>query len=206
MPIVLKRFRFEAAGGLITINGQPRDLKDFKRSSCYIMQEDLVQPKLTVLEAMRFAADLKVGSKATPSARFAIVSHHVYFFFLFLPFESREYLREFLKKLLQSHAIFPRGLESLLMDIYYRYIYILGHDRYLSVPQSVNSAFDVYYMHILRILICFLYMFSVYKDYTFCGIFHFFFFERTTLLETYNSFTFYSAARTNVYTAAFGVR
>ncbi|XP_031780550.1 ATP-binding cassette sub-family G member 1 isoform X2 [Nasonia vitripennis] len=38
------------------------------------MQEDLVQPKLTVLEAMRFAADLKLGSKATPAARFAIVS------------------------------------------------------------------------------------------------------------------------------------
>ncbi|OXU22442.1 hypothetical protein TSAR_008898 [Trichomalopsis sarcophagae] len=71
---VLAGYKCEGAGGLITINGQPRDLKDFKRSSCYIMQEDLVQPKLTVLEAMRFAADLKLGSKATPAARLAIVS------------------------------------------------------------------------------------------------------------------------------------
>ncbi|XP_058792006.1 ATP-binding cassette sub-family G member 1-like [Phymastichus coffea] len=70
---VLAGYKCENAAGLINVNGQPRDLKDFRRSSCYIMQEDLVQPKLTVLEAMRFAADLKLGSHSTPETRFAIV-------------------------------------------------------------------------------------------------------------------------------------
>ncbi|XP_011501126.1 PREDICTED: ATP-binding cassette sub-family G member 1 [Ceratosolen solmsi marchali] len=70
---ILAGYKCEGASGLININGQPRDLKEFKRSSCYIMQEDLVQPKLTVLEAMCFAADLKLGSKINAANRFAIV-------------------------------------------------------------------------------------------------------------------------------------
>ncbi|CAB0036164.1 unnamed protein product, partial [Trichogramma brassicae] len=63
----------EGAAGIININGHPRDLKDFRRTSCYIMQEDLVQPKLTVREAMYFAADLKLGSKVSKSDRKAVV-------------------------------------------------------------------------------------------------------------------------------------
>lgn len=68
-------YRCEGAGGTININGRARDLKDFGRISCYIMQEDLVQPKLTVLEAMRFAADLKLSRSTTsPKTRLDIVS------------------------------------------------------------------------------------------------------------------------------------
>ncbi|CAK9794778.1 ATP-binding cassette subfamily G member 4 [Anthophora quadrimaculata] len=48
--------------GHITINGQPRDVEYFKKMSCYIMQEDLLQPWLTVFEAMHFAVDLKLGN------------------------------------------------------------------------------------------------------------------------------------------------
>ncbi|KAJ8669379.1 hypothetical protein QAD02_000638 [Eretmocerus hayati] len=70
---VLAGYKCEGAAGLINVNGQPRDLKDFKRSSCYIMQEDLVQPKLSVIEAMRFAADLKLGGKVSQAAKFAII-------------------------------------------------------------------------------------------------------------------------------------
>lgn len=47
------------------------------RSSCYIMQEDLLQPRLTVLEAMRFAADLKLGNRLTPSEKLSAVSEHI---------------------------------------------------------------------------------------------------------------------------------
>lgn len=69
-----KKNRCEGAAGIVTINGQPRDLRNFRRKSCYIMQEDLVQPKLTVLEAMRFAADLKLGGKVESEIRLKIVS------------------------------------------------------------------------------------------------------------------------------------
>ncbi|CAK9830397.1 ATP-binding cassette subfamily G member 4 [Anthophora retusa] len=48
--------------GQITINGQPRDMEYFKKMSCYIMQQDLLQPWLTVFEAMHFAVDLKLGN------------------------------------------------------------------------------------------------------------------------------------------------
>ncbi|XP_076766313.1 ATP-binding cassette sub-family G member 1 isoform X2 [Xylocopa sonorina] len=48
--------------GRIIINGQTQDVNHLKKISCYIMQEDLVQPRLTVFEALQFAADLKLGN------------------------------------------------------------------------------------------------------------------------------------------------
>ncbi|XP_017760131.1 PREDICTED: ATP-binding cassette sub-family G member 1-like isoform X1 [Eufriesea mexicana] len=44
--------------GHISIDGQTQ----FKKMSCYIMQEDHLQPWLTVQEAMQFAVDLKLGN------------------------------------------------------------------------------------------------------------------------------------------------
>ncbi|XP_066594181.1 ATP-binding cassette sub-family G member 1-like [Prorops nasuta] len=60
---VLAGYKCNGAAGLININGQPRDLQIFKKMSRYIMQEDLIQPKLTVFELMCFAVDLKLGRK-----------------------------------------------------------------------------------------------------------------------------------------------
>lgn len=57
--------RYLGSNGLITVNGQPRNLEKFRKTSCYIMQDDLSQPKITVYESMCFAADLKLGSKLT---------------------------------------------------------------------------------------------------------------------------------------------
>uniref|UniRef100_A0A1B6G7Z6 ABC transporter domain-containing protein n=1 Tax=Cuerna arida TaxID=1464854 RepID=A0A1B6G7Z6_9HEMI len=58
---VLAGYKSGDASGSILINGEPRVLKVFHKMSRYIMQEDLLQPCLTVLESMLIAADLKLG-------------------------------------------------------------------------------------------------------------------------------------------------
>ncbi|CAH0584125.1 unnamed protein product [Chrysodeixis includens] len=62
----LSGYRSAGVTGELLVNGQPRDEHLFQRSSCYITQEDLLQPLLTVREAMDVAAKLKVpkGLKA----------------------------------------------------------------------------------------------------------------------------------------------
>lgn len=45
----------------MTVNGRFRDLDQFRRISCYIQQDDRLQPLLTVRENMRIAADLKLA-------------------------------------------------------------------------------------------------------------------------------------------------
>ncbi|KOB64297.1 ABC transporter, partial [Operophtera brumata] len=55
--------RVTGATGTIATNGEPRDLHQFRKLSRYIMQQDLLQPYITVLEAMTMAADLKLGTE-----------------------------------------------------------------------------------------------------------------------------------------------
>ncbi|XP_034187738.2 ATP-binding cassette sub-family G member 1 isoform X1 [Osmia lignaria lignaria] len=64
---ILAAYKLTGVTGQVSTNGQLRDVESFKKMSCYIMQEDLIQPRLTVFEAMQFAVDLKLGhiSKAT---------------------------------------------------------------------------------------------------------------------------------------------
>ena len=55
-------FRTGNSNGSILINGYPRNLEKFRKLSRYIMQEDLLQPKMTVLENMKIACHLKLGT------------------------------------------------------------------------------------------------------------------------------------------------
>ncbi|KAJ2949984.1 hypothetical protein O0L34_g11317 [Tuta absoluta] len=60
---VLSGYRISGVGGAVFINGRGRNMKRFKRMSCYIQQDDRLQGLLTVGENMVVAADLKLPTK-----------------------------------------------------------------------------------------------------------------------------------------------
>ncbi|VVC91574.1 unnamed protein product [Leptidea sinapis] len=70
---VLAGYRVDGASGMICTNGEARDLASFRKLSRYIMQEDLLQPLITVQEAMLMAADLKLGNKLNKEKKAVVV-------------------------------------------------------------------------------------------------------------------------------------
>ncbi|CAG5058835.1 unnamed protein product [Parnassius apollo] len=73
---VLAGYKVNGASGIISTNGEQRNLRQFRKLSRYIMQEDLLQPLITVREAMIMAADLKLGS-AIPKQRKAVIVEEI---------------------------------------------------------------------------------------------------------------------------------
>ncbi|CAG7825329.1 unnamed protein product [Allacma fusca] len=57
---ILAGYKTENVTGEILLNGAPRNNAKFRKMSCYIMQDDVLLLNLTVIEAMRFAAQLKL--------------------------------------------------------------------------------------------------------------------------------------------------
>ncbi|KAH0948368.1 hypothetical protein HN011_010644 [Eciton burchellii] len=57
---ILAGFTTNSVTGRIMVNGRERDMSEFRKLSAYIMQDDNLQPLLTVQEAMHVAADLKL--------------------------------------------------------------------------------------------------------------------------------------------------
>ncbi|CAB3368406.1 Hypothetical predicted protein [Cloeon dipterum] len=58
---ILTGYKTTGMSGSITVNGAERNLSHFRKQSCYIMQDNQLHANLTVLEAMRLAASLKLS-------------------------------------------------------------------------------------------------------------------------------------------------
>ncbi|KAL6438404.1 hypothetical protein ACFW04_004497 [Cataglyphis niger] len=59
---ILTGYKTTSTEGSITINGHERNLSAFRKLSCYIMQDNQLYGNLTVAEAMKVAANLKLSS------------------------------------------------------------------------------------------------------------------------------------------------
>lgn len=72
---MLHFFRCMGVSGTVKINQRLRDMAIFRKMSCYVMQEDLLQPNLTLFEAISVSASLKLGPSISSNDKKTIVSY-----------------------------------------------------------------------------------------------------------------------------------
>ncbi|KYN43611.1 ATP-binding cassette sub-family G member 1 [Trachymyrmex septentrionalis] len=70
---ILTGYKMSSAEGSITINGQERNLSAFRKLSCYIMQDNQLHMNLTVAEAMKVAASLKLSSHVSQAEKEEVI-------------------------------------------------------------------------------------------------------------------------------------
>lgn len=71
---ILAGYKTFGAAGSILVNGEPRNMKQFRKISRYIMQENLLQPMLTVEELMMVAADLKLNRELSKADKLTAIT------------------------------------------------------------------------------------------------------------------------------------
>lgn len=70
---VLSGYKIHGISGEVYVNGLLRNLKEFRRISCYITQDDRLQSLLTVLENMMIAANLKLPTYVSKRKKVILV-------------------------------------------------------------------------------------------------------------------------------------
>ncbi|CAB3223857.1 unnamed protein product [Arctia plantaginis] len=55
-------------------NNSMHSLKYYRKKSCYIMQDDRLNPLFTVIELMKFAADMKLGDTLTEKLKMSVIT------------------------------------------------------------------------------------------------------------------------------------
>nr|CAD7577383.1 unnamed protein product [Timema californicum] len=70
---ILTGYKSSGMEGSITTNGHERNLSQFRKLSCYIMQDNQLHANLTVEEAMNVAASLKLGKTVTQHEKMEVI-------------------------------------------------------------------------------------------------------------------------------------
>lgn len=100
---VLAGFKTRNVSGQILVNGKPRHLASFRRSSCFIMQDAPLLSQLTVEEAMICSSQLNLPCSCPRTQRKLIVKH----------FASCLYLPSFKKLVFDFTKIFINAFPCL---------------------------------------------------------------------------------------------
>ncbi|PSN43327.1 ATP-binding cassette sub-family G member 1 [Blattella germanica] len=70
---ILSGYRIHGTTGSILVNGQKRNLSQFRKMSCYITQDVALLPLLTTEETLLFAAEQKLGQFINKSKKIEMV-------------------------------------------------------------------------------------------------------------------------------------